>query len=133
MKKQLWTKSMLDALRTHYPHITTAEAAEIIGVSETSAKRKAKELGLKKAIKRSKIKKFVILRENFNRSSFAELAQMIGTSKSTVARMAERVGLSRTQAENSSIRSRVRREISRRDRLRIRVGLAPLTRLIERN
>lgn len=133
MNKLNWTHDMISALTTHYPRMSTPEAAAIVGVSVSSAKRKAKELGLKKGLKSDTMQNIIILRENFSRNSFAELAQMMNTSKTSVARLADKLGLIRTNEAERSIRSRVRREISRRDRIRILIGMPPLTRIIERN
>lgn len=44
-----WTGNMLSLLKRHFPNTRNAELVELIGVSERSIARKAKQLGLEKS------------------------------------------------------------------------------------
>ncbi len=48
--KIVWTKSKLQYLIEHYPTDTANDIADVIGCSDFSVSRKAKELGIKKSI-----------------------------------------------------------------------------------
>lgn len=133
MRKAIWTNEMLDALVSLYPCTPNDEVAQKLGLSKSSVIRMAKIMGLSKTMKTSRVKRIVIIKENYRNSSYSDLAKLTGMSKTAVARLVKHLGLKRTKEEASSIRSIVRKEMTRRDRLRIRIGLPPLTRLIERN
>ena len=48
-KKIIWTESKLQYLIEHYPTDTANDIADVIGCSDFSVSRKAKELGIKKS------------------------------------------------------------------------------------
>ena len=49
MRKIDWTEEMLQYLRDHYPTETAQDIADVIGCSDCTVNKKARELGIMKA------------------------------------------------------------------------------------
>ena len=115
------------ALREMYPHDTNTRIAATIGVGTRCVVAKATELGLEKErdIRRKEAER--ILMENYRTHSQTELSRLTGLSLRTVKRMAGRLGLKRDADDASRFISSKRKEIIHRERLRLRIGLAPIT------
>lgn len=120
---------MVAALRELYPVETTFYTAQILGMSETAVKNKAKELGIVKFAKSLRMKRAAHIGSHFHTCSFSEMAKELGISKTSVSRIAGDMGLSRTQAERHDITSRVRSDMIHRERRRVIFGLEPVTRI----
>lgn len=129
MGKSKWTDKMLETLAELFPVESTAYTADILGMSETSVKNKARELGISKCIKNEWHKRAAHIRDNFHEKSFSEMAEELGICKSTVFRIAASLGLKRTTKDNSRVHSRVRSQMVRREKRRIIFGLEPITRI----
>lgn len=127
MKK--WNDRHTAMLRELYPVETLERTAEIIGFSRATVRQKAMRFGIEKAMRPEWLDKADVIRNNFGSHSYSELADMIGSSKTTVVRIATALGLKRTRKTNSGIRSRVRRELVRREKRRVIFGLDPVTRI----
>lgn len=128
MKRQ-WTDSHTEMLRELYPVETIERTAEIIGFSRTTIKVKARKFGIVKGMNVEWLDKATVVRNNFDSHSFAEIADMIGATKTTVARIAGKLGLRRTRKENRHIRSRVRKDMVKREKRRVIFGFDPVTRI----
>lgn len=129
MKPIIWNEEKLRQFKSLFPYRTNSEIARLFNISESSAKKKARELGLKKATCRVDAQLAAIVRDHFNLYSFSELAKLTGKPKSTIVRVANLIGLKRDEATNTAIRSRKRRELLRTEKLRVRLGFPPRTRL----
>lgn len=129
MGKSKWTDKMLETLAELFPVESTAYTADILGMSETSVKNKARELGISKCIKNEWHKRAAHIRDHFHEKSFSEMAEELGICKSTVFRIAASLGLKRTTKDNSRVHSRVRSQMVRREKRRIIFGLEPITRI----
>lgn len=127
MRTIKWSYNMLRTLREMYPHDTNTRIAATIGVGTRCVVAKAAELGLEKErdIRRKEAER--ILMENYGTHSQTELSRLTGLSLRTVKRMAGRLGLKRDADDASRFISSRRKEIIRRERLRLRIGLAPIT------
>jgi len=129
MRKELWTDGQIALLTELYPVETTAYTAEMLGMSETAVKTKARQLGIEKYAKTQWMERAEHVRNNFHERSFAEIARDLNISKMSVSRIARKLGLRRTKAELFHVSSRVRRDIIRRERRRVIFGLDPITRI----
>ncbi len=127
MKK--WNERHTAMLRELYPVETLERTAELIGFSRATVRQKAMRFGIEKAMRPEWLDKADVIRNNFDSHSYSELADMVGSSRTTVARIAAALGLKRTRKTNSGIRSRVRRELVRREKRRVIFGLDPVTRI----
>ena len=128
MKRQ-WTYAHTEMLLELYPVETIERTAEIIGFSRTTIKVKARKFGIVKGMNVEWLDKATVVRNNFDSHSFAEFADMIGATKTTVARIAGKLGLRRTRKENRHIRSRVRKDMVKREKRRVIFGFDPVTRI----
>lgn len=124
-----WTSELLKAFTECFPFMTNNELAVKFGFSASTVKIKAKQLGLKKAPRKASEEIKAIIRENFNNCSFAELAILTRRPKTQIVRIAKEMGLARNSETNRAIRSRVRNNIIRHERIRMKLGFAPLTRI----
>lgn len=120
---------MIAALCELYPVETTAYTAEVLGMSETAVKNKAKELGIVKIAKSLWMKRAAHISSHFHTDSFSEMAKELGISKMSVSRIAEHLGLKRSQTERYDIISRIRSDMIHRERRRVIFGLEPITRI----
>lgn len=127
MRQSIWTDGQIALLRDLYPVETNAHTAEVLGVSETAVKNKARELGIMKYAKAQWMERAEHVRNHFHDHSFAEMARDLGVSKMSVCRMAAQLGLHRTKKETRCVSSRVRKEMIRRERRRVVFGLDPIT------
>ena len=127
MRTIKWSYDMLRTLREMYPHDTNTRIAAAIGVGTRCVVAKAAELGLEKErdIRRKEAER--LLMENYGTHSQSELSRLTGLSLRTVKRMAGRLGLKRDADDASWFISSRRKEIIRRERLRLRIGLDPIT------
>lgn len=127
MKQIQWTDEMLETLMDLYPVETTSYTASVLGVSEKTVKKKAKELGIDKYAKSKWLERAEFIRRYFHCKSFAEMGRELGIAKWSVCRIAEAIGLRRTEKENSQVSSFVRGELIKRERRRMIFGLDPIT------
>ena len=128
MKKHIiWDDEMIETLVNLYPVETTSHVASVLGVCENTVKKKAKELGIEKYAKSEWLSRAEYIRNHFNTKSFTEIGQSLGISKNSVSRIAGQIGLRRTHKETSSVISRVRTELIKREKRRMIFGLEPLT------
>lgn len=127
MGKIKWNDRMIAALCELYPVETTAYTAEVLGMSETAVKNKAKELGIVKIAKSLWMKRAAHISSHFHTDSFSEMAKELGISKMSVSRIAEHLGLKRSQTERYDIISRIRSDMIHRERRRVIFGLEPIT------
>ncbi len=128
MKRHIiWNDEMIETLVNLYPVETTPYVASVLGVCETTVKNKAKELGIEKYAKSEWLIRAEYIRNHFNTKSFTEIGNALGISKNTVSRIAGQIGLRRTDKETSSVKSRVRTELIKREKRRMIFGLDPIT------
>lgn len=128
MKRQ-WTDTHTEMLRDLYPVETIERTAEIIGFCPTTIKVKARKYGIVKGMSVEWLDKAAIVRNHFDTHSFAEIGKKIGATKTTVARIARKLGLKRTRQDNKVVRSRVRKDIVKREKRRVIFGFDPITRI----
>lgn len=129
MGKKRWTAEMLAALAELYPVETTAYTAEVLGMSETAVKNKARQMGIVKIAKSKWLARAEHIRRHFREKSFSEMGRELGITKVSVSRIAARLGMKRTKTEKSRVSSRVRGELIRKERVRVIFGLDPVTRI----
>ena len=129
MRKNRWTKEMLDLLRERFPHETNATIAQALGICRRCVASKAKELGLEKNKTRSREDITHLVIDNYSEKSYAELAKLAHVSKRTVQRIVAEQGLARKPEEISLFLSRRRNELVRRERCRITLGLPPVSKM----
>ena len=127
--KIIWNDEMLLTLRELFPTATNAAIAARLGIGTRTVARKASELGLEKAHYARRDAATAIILANFGHQSYSELSRMAGVSVRTVIRIVARHGLARAASDSSCFISARRREIVRRERLRMRIGLDPLTKV----
>ena len=132
MKKILWTKDMLAILKAEYPKSTNLRVAEILNISVLSVIRKAKELNISKTKDDSREWKAMVILENFNDCSYSELAEMTGLSRSGVRTIASLLGLKRDKATETYLRSKARQTLLKREMIRRKLGLRPVSKLKSR-
>ena len=120
---------MVAVLCELYPVETTFYTAQVLGMSETAVKNKAKELGIVKFAKSLRMKRTAHIGSHFHTCSFSEMGKELGISKMSVSRIAGQLGLKRSPAERHDITSRVRSDMIHRERRRVIFGLEPVTRI----
>ncbi len=114
MKRKNWTEAETTYLMENYPAISDTVMAARLGVSRRTLSNKAHELGLDKGIN----------------PEWLERAEKVrGIPLRSVARIISKLGLNRSKREENRIRSRIRRNITDREKRRVIFGLAPLTRI----
>ena len=118
---------MIETLANLYPVESTSHVASILGVCENTVKKKAKELGIEKYAKSEWLSRAEYIRNHFNTKSFTEIGKVLGISKNSVSRIAGQIGLRRTDKETSSVISRVRTDLIKREKRRMIFGLDPIT------
>ncbi len=127
MKTVKWTDDMIRILRNMYPQDTNARIAGAIGVGTRAVAAKAAELGLEKERDRKRQEAECIIIKRYGSHSQAELSRLTGLCLRTVKRIAVRLGLERDMEDAAKFISARRREIIRRERLRLRIGLEPIS------
>lgn len=129
MPQTVWDSEKLEFLTKIYPYELNKVIADMLSIAESTVKSKARELGLKKSRFRAEPALIQTIKENFNNCSFSELAKLTGRSKSQIVRLSTALGLKRDSDTNKSIRSRVRNNMIKREKIRMKLGFAPLTNL----
>ena len=129
MGKIKWNDRKIAVLYDLSPVETPAYTAEVVGMSETAVKNKAKELGIVKIAKPLWMKRAAHISSHFHTDSFSEMAKELGISKTSVSRIADRLGLKRSQTERYDITSRIRSDMIHRERRRVIFGLDPITQI----
>lgn len=129
MGKTKWNDHMVAVLCELYPVETTFYTAQVLGMSETAVKNKAKELGIVKFAKSLRMKRAAHIGSHFHTCSFSEMGKELGISKTSVSRIAGQLGLKRSRTERHDITSRVRSDMIHRERRRVIFGLEPVTRI----
>lgn len=129
MKKIIWTDDMVARLTELFPTNSNAGVAAILGIGTRQVAVKASVLGLEKERKIRHAEAVSTVLENFERHSYRELSRMAGVSVRTVIRIAARHGLRHAAAECNGFISKRRREIIRREKLRLRLGLPPVSKV----
>ena len=127
--KIIWNDEMLLTLRELFPTTTNAAIAARLGIGTRTVARKASELGLEKGYEARRAAAIKVILDNYGRHPYSELSRMAGVSVRTVIRIVARHGLARAASDSSCFISARRREIVRRERLRMRIGLDPLTKV----
>ena len=110
---------MVARLTELFPTNSNAGVAAILGIGTRQVAVKASVLA--EAVS--------TVLENFERHSYRELSRMAGVSVRTVIRIAARHGLRHAAAEYNGFISKRRREIIRREKLRLRLGLPPVSKV----
>lgn len=118
---------MLRILRSMYPQDTNARIAGAIGVGTRAVAAKAAELGLEKERDRKRREAEFTIMKQYCTHSQAELSRLTGLCLRTVKRIAVRLGLERDMEDAAKFISARRRDIIRRERLRLRIGLDPIS------
>lgn len=129
MRKVIWTDEKLHILRELFPTATTATIAARLCMGTRTVARKASEIGLEKSHGARRAAAIKIILDNFGNHSYSELSRMAGVSVRTVIRIAAAHGLTRSAADSAGFISARRRETVRRERLRMRIGLDPITKV----
>ncbi len=129
MRKIIWNEEMLRTLRGLFPTATNASIAARLGIGTRLVAAKAAELGLEKVygVRRAAATRTIL--ENYGNHPYSELSRMAGVSVRTVIRIADRHGLARATSDSAGFISTKRREIIRRERLRMRIGLDPVSKV----
>ena len=114
-----WTEEKLMLLRTNYPIKHNGEVAEMLGASERTIVRKAKELELKKeSIDERHRQMEETVRAKYATHSRTELADELHVSAWTIGRIAKKLGLIRTEGEEHAIRCKARQRVLKMVRYR---------------
>ncbi len=129
MKKTIWTDDSIAYLKENYPYTTDTAIAQHLCVNRKTVSLKAKELGLEKGIRPEWLDLAERVRELHGSHSNAEIAAITGISSRSVSRIVAVLGLRRTKKEEQSIRSRIRRDIMKREKRRVIFGLPPITKI----
>lgn len=127
--KIIWNEEMLFTLRELFPTATNAAIAARLGIGTRQVAMKAAELGLGKGYEARRAAAVKVVLDNYGHHPYSELSIMAGVSVRTVSRIAAGHGLTRSAAESASFISARRKETVRRERLRMRIGLDPLTKV----
>lgn len=120
---------MLLTLRELFPTTTNAAIATRLGIGTRQVASKAAEHGLVKVSETRRAAAIKVILDNYGRHPYSELSRMAGVSVRTVIRIAASHGLTRSATESASFISARRKETVRRERLRMRIGLEPLTKV----
>ncbi len=129
MKRKNWTEAETTYLMENYPAISDTAMAARLGVSRRTLSNKAHELGLDKGINPEWLERAEKVRGLYSSRSYTEIALETGIPLRSVARIISKLGLNRSKREENRIRSRIRRNITDREKRRVIFGLAPLTRI----
>ena len=129
MKKIIWTDEMTGMLTELFPSQSNAGIAAVLGIGTSQVAVKAAVLGLKKEREIRREGAVSTILNNFTRHSYSELSRMAGVSVRTVIRVAARHGLRHSDSEYRGFISARRLEIIKRERLRLRLGLPPMTKI----
>lgn len=118
---------MLRILSEKYPSGTNADIAAEIGVGTRLIASKAAELGLVKDRLNQRQESVRIVLENFGKCSYSDISRLADISKRTISRIAVHYGLKREACDSSRFISDKRKNLIRRERLRLRIGLEPVS------
>lgn len=129
MKKKNWTDIEIGYLKDNYHILSDSVIADKLGVSRKTVYNKAHELRLGKGINPKWLDRAEKVRLLYSSHSYTEIASKIGISARSVARIISALGLSRVSGEERIIRSRIRKDITDREKRRVIFGLSPLTRI----
>lgn len=129
MKRKIWTEAETAYLIENYPATSDTVMAARLGVSRRTLSNKAHELGLDKGISPEWLERAEKVRGLYSSRSYTEIALETGIPVRSVARIISTLGLTRSKREEKGIRSRIRRNITDREKRRVIFGLAPLTRI----
>lgn len=129
MKKTIWDEEILRTLRGLFPTVTNTAIAARLGIGTRQVAAKAAELGLEKVYETRRAAATRMILENYGSRPYSELSRMAGVSVRTVIRIADRHGLARATSDSAGFISARRREIVRRERLRMRIGLDPVSKV----
>lgn len=127
MKRKNWTEAEIAYLRENYPYTSDMVMAERLGVSRRSVSDKARTLGLDKGMNQEWLERAEKVRGLYKSRSYTEIATETGIPVRSVARIISTLGLTRSRNEERGIRSRIRRDLTDREKRRVIFGLAPLT------
>lgn len=131
MKRNKWTEKTIALLKELYPVETIAHTARMTGMCETAVKNMVRKLGLIKVNRKPEIEaertRHVL--KHYHDRSYTEIGRDLGVTRTTIYRIVVKLGMKRTKEEDSSMNSRIRNEMIRRERRRMLFGLAPITRL----
>lgn len=129
MKKKIWTDAEIIYLKDNYKVLSDSVIANRLGVSRKTVYNKAHELNLDKGINPKWLERAEKIQGLYRSHSYTEIASEIGISARSVARIVSALGLSRSRQEESEIRSRIRKDITAREKRRVIFGLSPLTKI----
>lgn len=129
MKKKIWTDAEVAYLKDNYKVLSDAMIAAKLGVSRKTVYNKANELNLDRSINPKWIERAEKICELYRSHSYTEIASEMGISSRSVARIISALDLTRSRQEESNIRSRIRKDITAREKRRVIFGLSPLTKI----
>lgn len=113
-----------------YHHEPLTGLARSLGLSYHQLRRHAKRLGLRRTRKGSyRPWARAIIKKEFSSHSIRELARLAKVSTVTVSAIIRELGLKHTPEELRAIRSRSRKEMLEKERMRVNWGLPQRTRL----
>lgn len=127
MKRRIWTETEIAYLKDNYSGTPDEIIASKIGVSRRTISNKARELNLEKGINPGWLERAECVRDLYSTHSYTEIASITGIPVRSVARIISALELSRSDGEEKNIRSRIRRDLTDREKRRVIFGLAPLT------
>lgn len=127
MKRKIWSETEITYLVENYPDTPDEVIASGIGVSRRTISNKARELGLEKGMNPGWLERAERVRGLYRTHSYTEIASITGIPVRSIARIVSVLGLSRSNGEEKNIRSRIRRNLTDREKRRVIFGLAPLT------
>lgn len=127
MRKRIWSDEMIETLKELYPIETIETVASRLNVGKSAVKIKATELGIEKGIKREWLEKAIAVRELHTTHSISEISEKVGMAPRSVSRIISYLGLKREKGDERHIRSRIRKDLVKRERRRMIFGLQPLT------
>lgn len=99
-----WTDEMLEEMVINYPILSNPKLSEMLQVSVSSIRRKAKEMQLlKSSVGGNRFEKWNIVEEMFGKHSNREIARAAHVSERTVRRICKRLELELTQDERGKL------------------------------
>ena len=120
----VWTEEMTDMLISDYPITFNHILAEKLGISVSTVRRKAKELGLQKAgTGRMNYRTWETVERLFPTHSHSQIAKAAGVSERTVRRICRSLNLRRDREEDAIMRSNGIRSVYKSEHRRRIFGL----------
>ena len=99
-RRYRWSEEEISYLRDNYGKVAMEDIGRRLGISHTTVRLKALELGLATAHVRNRCEwtkeKVDYLRRNYHKEADVDLAMHIGFSPGTIYRMANRLGLKKS-------------------------------------